>query len=48
MTSELTYDGVDVCASRVAWEIDEQVEKLEKEGKRVSKFSLVGVFLSLA
>ena len=21
MTSKLTYDGVDVCASRVAWEV---------------------------
>jgi hypothetical protein len=42
MTSDLTYDGVDVCASRVAWEVDEQVEKLEKDGKkRVSKFSVV-------
>ena len=21
MTSQLTYDGIDVCASRVAWEV---------------------------
>jgi len=21
MTSKLTYDGIDVCASRVAWEV---------------------------
>jgi hypothetical protein len=24
MTAKLTYDGVDVCASRVAWEVGQQ------------------------
>ncbi|KAK4686579.1 hypothetical protein P7C73_g3539, partial [Tremellales sp. Uapishka_1] len=57
MTSQLTYDGVDVCASRVAWEVsavsprdcdseideeqvDEQVAKVEEEGKKVARFSV--------
>jgi hypothetical protein len=41
MTSQLTYDGIDVCASRVAWEVDQQVAKLEGEGKTV-EISVVG------
>ena len=28
MTSQLTYDGIDVCASRVAWEVRSTVEIL--------------------
>lgn len=28
MTSKLTYDGVDVCASRVAWEVSFSVARL--------------------
>ncbi|OCF40927.1 lipid particle protein [Kwoniella heveanensis CBS 569] len=45
MTSQLTYDGVDVCASRVAYEVDRKIAELEAEGKVVNKFSLVGVYL---
>ncbi|WVR04562.1 hypothetical protein IAU60_001569 [Kwoniella sp. DSM 27419] len=45
MTSQLTYDGVDVCASRVAYEVDEKVAELEKDGKVVDKFSLMGYSL---
>ncbi|KAE8538279.1 hypothetical protein D1P53_005621 [Cryptococcus gattii VGV] len=45
MTSQLTYDGIDVCASRVAWELDEKVKELEAHGKHVAKFSLTGYSL---
>ncbi|WVQ84123.1 hypothetical protein IAT38_006268 [Cryptococcus sp. DSM 104549] len=45
MTSNLTYDGVDVCASRVAWEVDQKVAQLEEEGKDVTSFSITGYSL---
>ncbi|KIR70329.1 hypothetical protein CNBG_10107 [Cryptococcus deuterogattii R265] len=45
MTSQLTYDGIDVCASRVAWELDEKVKELEAHGKHVATFSLTGYSL---
>jgi len=45
MTYKLTYDGVDVCASRVAWEVDHKVSELEGAGKRVSRFSVMGYSL---
>ncbi|WVF69924.1 hypothetical protein IAT40_004708 [Kwoniella sp. CBS 6097] len=45
MTSQLTYDGIDVCASRVAYEVDKKVSELEGEGKEVKKFSLMGYSL---
>ncbi|ADV24636.1 lipid particle protein [Cryptococcus gattii E566] len=45
MTSQLTYDGIDVCASRVAWELDEKVRELEAHGKHVARFSLTGYSL---
>lgn len=32
MTSTLTYDGVDVCASRVAWEVSFQLENHNARG----------------
>lgn len=41
MTSQLTYDGVDVCASRVAWEVDQHIARLETHGRRVTRFSVV-------
>ncbi|AAW43063.2 hypothetical protein CNBD5510 [Cryptococcus deneoformans B-3501A] len=45
MTSQLTYDGIDVCASRVAWEVDEKVRELESQHKQVVKFSVTGYSL---
>ncbi|AFR95193.2 lipid particle protein [Cryptococcus neoformans] len=45
MTSQLTYDGIDVCASRVAWEVDEKVKELESQHKLVVKFSVTGYSL---
>ncbi|WVN89199.1 uncharacterized protein L203_104416 [Cryptococcus depauperatus CBS 7841] len=45
MTSQLTYDGVDVCASRVAWELDQKVDELKQSGKSVIKFSVTGYSL---
>nr|ODN96630.1 lipid particle protein [Cryptococcus depauperatus CBS 7855] len=45
MTSQLTYDGVDVCASRVAWELDQKVDELKQSGKNVIKFSVTGYSL---
>ncbi|BGO88481.1 hypothetical protein NBRC10512_003005 [Rhodotorula toruloides] len=39
------YDGIDVCAERVVEEIDEEVRRLEKEGAKVERFSIVGYSL---
>nr|WRH23613.1 glucan 1,3-beta-glucosidase [Naematelia aurantialba] len=45
MTSQLTYDGIDVCASRVAYEVDEQIDRLLSKGKKVTHFSVTGYSL---
>ncbi|WVQ74062.1 hypothetical protein IAR50_003645 [Cryptococcus sp. DSM 104548] len=45
MSAQLTYDGVDVCASRVAWEVDQKIQELENEGCDVTKFSVTGYSL---
>ncbi|WRT64856.1 uncharacterized protein IL334_001792 [Kwoniella shivajii] len=45
MTSQLTYDGIDVCASRVAYEVDQKILELEHGGKKVHQFSLMGYSL---
>lgn len=38
-----TYDGIDVCAGRVANEIDREVKRIEKDGLRVVRdFSVMG------
>jgi hypothetical protein len=38
-----TYDGIDVCASRVAKEIEREVRRIEKDGSRVVRdFSIMG------
>ncbi|KAL1410001.1 hypothetical protein Q8F55_004001 [Vanrija albida] len=45
MTSKLTYDGVDVCASRCAYELDCEIARLEADGRRVARFSVMGYSL---
>ncbi|GFZ49245.1 LOW QUALITY PROTEIN: hypothetical protein JCM24511_06995 [Saitozyma sp. JCM 24511] len=40
MSSKLTYDGIDVCASRVAWEVDRLIAELEAQGIEVDQFSV--------
>ncbi|ORX34429.1 putative serine esterase-domain-containing protein [Kockovaella imperatae] len=45
MASTLTYDGVDVNASRVAWEVDEKISELEALGTKVTRFSVLGYSL---
>ncbi|GAA5899247.1 lipase ROG1 family protein [Sporobolomyces salmoneus] len=40
-----TYDGIDLCAERVLNEIDEEVQRIEKEGGKVERFSIVGYSL---
>ncbi|GAA5992019.1 hypothetical protein JCM5350_006251 [Sporobolomyces pararoseus] len=40
-----TYDGIDLCAERVLNEIDEEIERIEKEGAKVERFSIVGYSL---
>ncbi|KAH9965599.1 putative serine esterase-domain-containing protein [Lactifluus volemus] len=42
---ESTYDGIDWGGERVATEIFQEIEKLEKEGKRVTRFSITGYSL---
>jgi hypothetical protein len=38
-----TYDGIDVCAGRVAKEIEREVRRIEKDGSRVVRdFSIMG------
>ncbi|BEI82351.1 hypothetical protein CcaverHIS002_0302190 [Cutaneotrichosporon cavernicola] len=45
MTAKLTYDGVDVCASRVAWEVDQHIAALEADGRHVARISILGYSL---
>ena len=45
MASQLAYDGIDVCASRVAWEVDQAIARIEEEGRRVTHFSVTGYSL---
>ncbi|EIW68769.1 hypothetical protein TREMEDRAFT_31933 [Tremella mesenterica DSM 1558] len=45
MTSQLTYDGIDVCASRVLYEVDREVDRIEKSGKIIRQFSVTGYSL---
>ncbi|BGP21280.1 lipid particle protein [Rhodotorula toruloides] len=40
-----TYDGIDVCADRVVDEIDAEVRRIEDDGGRVERFSIVGYSL---
>lgn len=41
------YDGIDVCAERVVDEIDAEVERLQGDGAKVVKFSIVGCVSAL-
>ncbi|WWC87476.1 uncharacterized protein L201_002365 [Kwoniella dendrophila CBS 6074] len=40
-----TWDGIDVCAHRIATEIDREIERLEDDGKDVVGFSVMGYSL---
>ncbi|OBZ74182.1 hypothetical protein A0H81_06115 [Grifola frondosa] len=40
-----TYDGVDWGGERVSEEIYEEVKRLEEEGKKVTRFSIMGYSL---
>lgn len=42
-----TYDGIDVCADRVVEEIDAEVRRIEDDGGKVERFSIVGCALCL-
>ncbi|KAJ0423801.1 putative serine esterase-domain-containing protein [Aspergillus carlsbadensis] len=44
-TGNLTYDGVEVCGERLAHEIEETLERLEKDGHKIKKLSVVGYSL---
>ena len=44
-TGSHTWDGIDVNAKRASHEIDEIIERLENQGKRVDKFSIMGYSL---
>lgn len=41
----LTYDGIEVGGERVAKEVEEEIEKLENEGHKITKLSVVGYSL---
>lgn len=40
-----TYDGIDLCAERVLNEIDDEVRRIEQEGGKIERFSIVGYSL---
>ncbi|GAA5865090.1 hypothetical protein JCM1840_005736 [Sporobolomyces johnsonii] len=40
-----TYDGIDLCAERVLTEIDDECKRIEDDGGRVERFSIVGYSL---
>ncbi|GJN92027.1 hypothetical protein Rhopal_005055-T1 [Rhodotorula paludigena] len=40
-----TYDGIDVCADRVVDEIDDECKRIELDGGKVERFSIVGYSL---
>ena len=40
-----TYDGIETGAERVTQEIEQELENLEKQGKKVSKLSIIGYSL---
>lgn len=41
----LTYDGIEVGAERVAREIEDVLEELERDGHKITRFSIVGYSL---
>ncbi|KAI9711646.1 MAG: hypothetical protein M1828_001906 [Chrysothrix sp. TS-e1954] len=44
-SGNFTYDGIEVGGERVTKEIEDEIERLEKEGKNITKFSVVGYSL---
>ncbi|KAI8094629.1 putative serine esterase-domain-containing protein [Thamnidium elegans] len=43
--AKYTYDGIDICGRRLADEIESTVVRLGKNGKRVTRFSIIGYSL---
>lgn len=41
----LTYDGMDVCASRVLVEVKQEIQRIEARGGKVREFSVMGYSL---
>lgn len=37
-----SYDGIDHCAERVVQEIDEEIQRIENDGGKVVRFSILG------
>lgn len=44
-TGMFTYDGIELCGERVTHEIEEELQQLESQGKKVTKLSVVGYSL---
>lgn len=42
---DLTYDGIDIMATRLVQEIQEKIKEIEKEGIKVDQFSIIGYSL---
>ncbi|KAK4934080.1 hypothetical protein LTR66_015739 [Elasticomyces elasticus] len=40
-----TYDGIELGGERITHEIEEKLEELEKQGKKIKKLSIVGYSL---
>ena len=44
-TGNFTYDGIELGGERVCMEIEEELERLEKEGQQIKRFSIIGYSL---
>ena len=44
-SGNFTYDGIELGGERVCHEIEEEIQKLDREGKKVARLSLVGYSL---
>ena len=44
-SGNFTYDGIELGGERVCQEIEEEIQKLDNEGKKVTRLSLVGYSL---
>lgn len=44
-SGSFTYDGIELGGERVCYEIEEEVERLAKEGQQIKRISLVGYSL---
>ncbi|KAG9290580.1 hypothetical protein G9A89_020950 [Geosiphon pyriformis] len=44
-TTTYTYDGIDICGDRLIEEINEEINNLKEDGRKIIKFSIIGYSL---